>query len=223
MPLVSQWVQRMCCCVIAERAQCRAGLEETVEAALRAGVRAVQLREKEATTLELYELAGRLRQLTRQHDALLLVNDRADVALAVEADGVHLGWQSLPVAEVHRLVGRDLLVGKSVHNLEEARQAVADGVDYVFAGPVYDTPSKAGLVATLGIERLRDICDAIDLPVIGLGGIDPSNAAAVLRAGACGVAVIRAILAAADSTTAATQLLAALSGGTGILPVIGSD
>lgn len=203
------WIEKMRCCLIAERGQCRGELEETVEAALSAGIRAVQLREKQAMTRELYELARRLREITRRHDALLSINDRADVALAVEADGVHLGWQSLPVAEVRRLVGSERLIGKSVHNVEEARRASEDGADYVFAGPVFDTPSKAGLVPTLGLDGLREICRVIDLPVIGLGGIDPSNAAAVMEAGAAGVAVIRAILAAPDPAEAAAQLLTA--------------
>jgi len=207
----SNWILRMRCCLIAERTACRAELAETVEAALRAGVRAVQLREKQAATLELYDLARHLRELTRQYDALLLINDRADVALAVEADGVHLGWQSLPVAEVRNLVGPELLVGKSAHNLDEARRAAADGVDYIIASPVFDTPSKSGLVPTLGLERLREICRAVALPVIGLGGIDASNVADVIRAGAVGVAVIRAILAAADPREAGTELLARAS------------
>lgn len=199
----------MRCCLIAERGQCRGPLHETVEAALGAGIRAVQLREKHATTRELFDLAQSLRAITRRHGALLLINDRADVALAVEADGVHLGWQSLPVAAVRRLVGPERLIGYSVHNRREARQAVEESADYLFAGPVFDTPSKAGLVATLGLDGLRDVCHAFDVPVVGLGGIDPSNAGAVIEAGAVGVAVIRAILAASDPAGAAAQLLAA--------------
>jgi len=207
MPAQPEWIAKMRCCLIAERAQCRAGLIETVEAALRAGVRAVQLREKHAATRDLYELAGRLRELTRRYDALLLINDRADVALAVEADGVHLGWQSLPAGVVRKIVGPGRLVGKSAHNLAEAQQAAADGADYLLVGPVFDTPSKSGLVPTLGLEQLAEICRTVDLPIIGLGGIDASNAGEVIRAGAAGVAVIRAILAAADPAAAAGQLL----------------
>jgi thiamine-phosphate pyrophosphorylase len=202
------WLSKMRCCLIAERGQCRGEIVDAVEAALRAGVRAFHLREKQATTRELYELARRLREATRRHDALLLINDRADVALAVEADGVHLGWQSLPVAEVRKIVGYERLIGKSAHNLEEAKRAAADGVDYILVGPVFDTPSKSGLVPTLGIERLAAICRAVDLPIIGLGGIDSSNAGEVIEAGADGVAVIRAILAAGDPAEAAAQLLA---------------
>jgi len=194
-------------CLIADRQQARGGLVETVEAALGAGVRAVQLRERESSTRELFELATRLREATRRHGALLLVNDRADVALAVGADGVHLGWQSMPAAVVRRLVGPGRLVGRSVHNFEEAQRAAAEGVDYIFAGPVYDTPSKAGLVTALGPEGLRAIRRAAAVPVIGLGGIDATNAGAVMEAGAEGVAVIRAILAATDPAMAARDLL----------------
>ena len=207
----AEWPRKLRCCLIAQRAGCRGRLEETVEAALGAGVGAVQLREKQAATRELFDLARMLRVVTRRYDALLLINDRADVALAVEADGVHLGWQSMPVDQVRRLVGGDRLIGKSVHNLEEARAAAADGVDYVFAGPVFDTPSKAGVVPTLGLDGLRAICREIDLPVIGLGGIDSSSAAEVVATGARGVAVIRAILAAADPAGAAAGLLATLA------------
>jgi len=210
MVLPAEWIARMRCCLIAERAQCRVGLEETVEAALRAGIRTVHLREKQAATLELHDLARRLRQPTRRHHALLVINDRADVALAVEADGVHLGWQSLPVAEVRKIVGGDRLIGKSVHNLEEAQRAEAEGVDYLLAGPVFDTPSKVGLVPTLGLDRLGEICRTVTLPVIGLGGIEPSNAAAIIAAGAKGIAVIRAILAAPDPGEAARDLLASI-------------
>ena len=227
------WTARMRCCLIAERAQCRGDLFSTVEAALAAGLGAVQLREKTATTRELYELAGALRDLTHRHNALLLINDRVDIALAVGADGVHLGWQSLGLADVRRLCEahlrgaslgagepacpgaaadrRTVLVGRSVHNMEEAREAVAVGADYLFAGPVFDTPSKAGLVPTLGIDGLRAICAAFDRPVFGLGGIDADNAASVIEAGARGVAVIRAVLSAADPAAAASQLLAATS------------
>jgi len=205
------WLEKMRCCLIAERAHCVGAWEATIEAALGAGIGAVQLREKQAATLELFELAQRLREMTRRHEALLLINDRADIALAVGADGVHLGWQSLPVGAVRRLVGPELLVGKSVHNLEEARRAPEEGLlDYLIASPVFDTPSKIGLVPTLGLDRLAELCRAVELPVIGLGGMDPLNAAEVLRAGAHGIAVIRAVLAAMEPGVAATRLLAAV-------------
>lgn len=204
------WRERLRCCLIADPGWCRRDPVATVEAALEGGVRAVQLRDKQATTREIYELARPLRELTLRHGALLLINDRADIALAVGADGVHLGWQSLPAAQVRKLIGRDLLIGKSVHNVEEARQAVAERVDYLIAGPIYDTPSKRGLVPKLGIVGLRQICDLADAAVIALGGIDESNAAEVIEAGADGVAVIRAICAAADPRHAAARLIAAL-------------
>jgi thiamine-phosphate pyrophosphorylase len=201
----------MRCTLVVDRAQCRAGVEETVAAALREGVSAVQLREKTATSRELHEAALLLRRLTRRYDALLVINDRADVALAVEADGVHLGWQSMPVEAARRVMGERALIGRSAHNMAEARQAAADGADYLFAGPVFDTPSKAGLVPVLGLDALRAIRRDVAIPVIGLGGIDASNAAKVLATGVDGIAVIRAILAADDPSLATAQLMAAIS------------
>lgn len=205
------WIGKMSVCLIAGREHCRAALDDAVEAALRGGVRTVHLREKQATTRQLYEMGLRLRRLTRNYDTLLIINDRADVAVAVEADGVHLGWQSLPIAAVRRIVGSKALVGKSVHNLAEAQQAVSDSVDYIIASPIFTTPSKVGLAPTLGIEGLSEIRRHVGLPIIALGGIDPSNASDVIRAGADGIAVIRAILAADDPATAAARLVAGAS------------
>jgi len=193
-------------CLIAGREHCRAALDEVVEAALCGGVRTVHLRDKQATTRELYEMGLRLRHLTRSHDALLIINDRADIAMAVEADGVHLGWQSLPASEMRRIVGPKALVGKSVHNLTEAQQAVADGVDYIIASPIFETPSKVGLVPTLGVAGLSEIRRHVAVPIIALGGIDHSNASEVIRAGVNGIAVIRAILAADDPAAAVARL-----------------
>lgn len=218
MAQIPGWAEKMRCCLIADRNQCRGDLEATVEAALRGGVRTVHLRQKDATTRNLYDMAASLRTLTRRHDALLIVNDRVDVALAAGADGVHLGWQSMTVPIVRKLMesetaqrDRAPLIGKSVHNPEEARRAVEEGADYLFAGPVYDTPSKAGLVPTLGLSGLREICSEFDVPVVGLGGIHEGNVADVVRVSATGVAVIRAILQADKPEHAARDLLRAAS------------
>ncbi|MCX8035923.1 MAG: thiamine phosphate synthase [Candidatus Sumerlaeia bacterium] len=209
-----RWVNKMRCTLIADRGQCAGDFDTTLEAALRAGVRAVHLREKQIATRELYELAARTRVLTRRYGALLILNDRSDIARAVGADGVHLGWQSLPPQIARRLMGPKALIGKSVHNLDETREALESGcVDYLFASPVFETPSKTGLVPTLGLEGLAAICRKANVPVIALGGIDRMTAPSVVAAGAAGLAVIRAIMAAADPQQAAADLLAALGTG----------
>ena len=188
-------------------------LLDAAGAALRGGVTALMIREKALTTKELYEFALDARGLTRDADALLFVNDRVDVALAVEADGVHLGWQSMPVERVRALLGRERLIGVSTHSPDEALAAQRAGADYVTFGPVYPTPSKADLVEVQGPEGIRRAREArVSIPLIGLGGIDASNAARVLRGGADGVAAIRAILAAAGPEEASRNLAAVEEG-----------
>lgn len=181
-----------------------------VERALRGGVRAVQLREKDLPAAELFLLAGQLRSLTRRYAARLLINDRIDIALAVEADGVHLGAGSLPVAEARRLLGPQKLIGYSAHCLEELSSAESDGADFVTFSPIFHTPSKAAWGPPQGIERLRQACRASRLPVFALGGIQQEHLPEVLAAGAHGVAVISAILAAADPMEAAKTLTGAI-------------
>ncbi len=185
-------------------------LAEAVERALRGGVRAVQLREKDLPAAELFRLAGQLRGLTRRYSARLLINDRIDIALAVEADGVHLGAESLPVAEARRLLGPHKLIGYSAHRLEELSSAEISCADFATFSPIFHTPSKAGWGPPQGIERLRQACRASHLPVFALGGIRQENLPEVLAAGAHGVAVISAVLAAADPTEAAKALTSAI-------------
>lgn len=181
-----------------------AKLLAAAEAALAGGATAIMLREKDLEARDLLAIAQPLRMLTAARRASLIINDRFDVALAVSADGVHLGWKSLPVAEVRRIVHargiKDFAIGYSAHNLDEARRALADGADYLTVSPIFPTPSKEGIVATVGIAGLREIARAAfekDFrAVIALGGIDAHNAFECCEAGACGVAVIRALLAA---------------------------
>jgi len=194
--------------VITDRGVC-ANLPDAVAAALRGGARAVQLREKDMGALELLELARRLRRLTREHSASLIVNDRIDVALAADADGAHLGWRSLPVGVARRLLGPDRLIGVSTHSPSEAARAQEQGADYVTFGPVFDTPSKRGLVATQGVEGLAECVRAVDLPVVAVGGVLPEHVASLRDAGAIGVAVIRGVLASPRPEEAARAYLAA--------------
>jgi len=186
------------------------GLEFVVEEALRGGVRAVQLREKDLSSKELYELAYDLRKVTARHNARLIINDRVDIALAVDADGVHLGNRSMPTYKVRRLLGEKKLIGVSCHNKVQATSAQEAGADFITYGPVYFTPSKAGMGEPLGVERLEAVTKLLHIPVFALGGIKEANCAEVMAHGAHGVALISAILASEDPRQAARRILSRL-------------
>src|SRR5262245_49322654 len=183
-------------------------LADVVAAALDAGLPAVQLREKDLPGRALLALAERLRALTSRTGALLLVNDRVDVAIAAGADGVHLGARSMPVDVVRRLLPAGALVGVSTHAAGEVATSSADLVHF---GPVYFTPSKAAYGPPQGEERLREAVAVARLPLLAVGGITAERIGALRAAGAAGAAVIRAILAADDPAAATRALLAALA------------
>ncbi len=183
-------------------------LVDVVHAALDGGMRAVQLREKDLEGGELYRLASALRALTARYHACLFINDRIDVALAVEADGVHLGQTSFSVAVARQLLGPDKLIGVSTHSVAEMQAAA--GADFLLFGPVYFTPSKAVYGEPQGVERLRQAVEQSSVPVIAIGGVKAAQIPEVLRAGAYGVGVITAISAASDPTQAARELLVRL-------------
>ena len=191
--------------LITDRAAAARPPADIVEECLGAGLRAVQLREKDLAVRELLALAEELREATRRHRARLIVNDRADVALAAGADGVQRTHASLPVAAMRGVAPANFLIGASTHSLTESRQAAADGADFVVFGPVYDTPSKRAYGEPQGVSALASVAAAVSRPVIAVGGITPARVPEVLAAGAAGVAVIRAIYAAprpADATKA---------------------
>ena len=154
--------------------------------------------------------ARALRQLCARHGALFLVNDRIDLALAVDADGVHLGQDDLPPAIARRLLGPDRLIGRSTNRLEQLHQAVADGCDYVGVGPVNATPTKPGR-EPVGLDYVRQAAAASPLPFFAIGGIDATTLDGALAAGASRVAVVRAITQAADAGAASAVLLARLA------------
>jgi thiamine-phosphate pyrophosphorylase len=183
-------------------------LVDVVHAALDGGVRAVQLREKDLEGGELYRLALELRQLTECYQARLLINDRIDVALAVDADGIHLGQTSFPVEVARQLLGPRKLIGVSTHAQEEI--AAAKGADFLLFGPVYFTPSKAAYGEPQGIERLRAAVTYSSVPVLAIGGIKLAHLPEVLAAGAHGIGVITALSASPDPAQAARALLAKL-------------
>lgn len=179
---------------------------EVVAAALQGGVRAVQLREPDLTARALLELARALRALTAQHAALLLINDRIDIALACGADGVHLPARSFAPRDARALLGPQRVIGVSAHHPDEVAAAAAAGADFAVLGPIYDTPSKRAYGPPLGLAPLTAACAATPMPVLAIGGIDAASAAAARHCGAAGVAVIRAVLAADDPAAAARAL-----------------
>jgi len=185
-------------------------LRLVVEAALRGGARAFQLREKDLSPRELYPLALEMRQLTQTYGAHLLINDRVDLALAVDADGVHLTTTSLPASIARRVLGPGRLIGVSTHTLAEAQVAADDGADFVVFGPVFYTPSKAPYGEPVGLDALRVVRAAVNIPILAIGGVKQANLDQVLDAGADGIAVISAIISADDPMAASADLLATL-------------
>lgn len=180
--------------LITDRNLCKQPLLKAIESALKGGVKTVQLREKGLATHELYSLACELRKITSEFKANFIVNDRVDIALAVEADGVHLGWQSLPFGIVRKLLGFEKLIGVSTHNRQEALQAQEYGADYITFGPIFDTPSKTGLLKPTGVEEIQRLKKEIHIPIVALGGINEKNVEVVLDGGADGIAVISSIM-----------------------------
>jgi thiamine-phosphate pyrophosphorylase len=171
----------------------RCMLTAAVKDALKGGVRAVQLREKDLETRELLKLAYKMRKLTEEYKARLFINDRFDIALAVNADGVHLTQNSIPVGAVRNTVRKKLLIGVSTHSLKEAGDAEKGGADFITLGPVYRTPSKLKYGAPVGTDKFRRIIRKINVPVFALGGVKSRNVGEVRKAGAYGVAMISEI------------------------------
>ena len=205
-------------CLVTDRSVVTGGLEEAVEECLAAGLRAVQLREKDLGARELLGMARTLRESTASHGARLFVNDRADVALAVGADGVHRTGASLPVSSLRTISSpgglpgspRGFLIGASVHSLADASAAEAEGADFLFFGPVYDTPSKRRYGPPQGLAVLERVTAGVRLPVFAIGGVTPARVGELRRSGAFGVAAIGAVLASARPGDAVKAFLDAL-------------
>lgn len=183
------------------------GHVSVTRAAVERGVPVVQLREKELDAEELEQLGAEMHAITRESSTLLIVNDRPEVAAAIGADGVHVGRADAACADARRIVGHDAIVGVSVHDAEETAAAVAAGADYVGAGPVFPTLTKADADEPIGIKGLRSIVTAAaGLPVVAIGGIDAGKARSLVHAGADYVAVISAVCNARDAGAAIDEL-----------------
>ena len=172
-------------------------LYEQVEAALKGGVTCVQLREKELDETAFLQEAKALCALCRRYVVPFIVNDNVEIAIACGADGIHVGQEDLAVGEVRRRVGENMILGVSVHTVEEARQAVRDGADYLGLGAVFPTSTKTD-VEQMPNETLRAICDAVDVPIVAIGGINRGNILKLAGSGVDGVALVSAIFSAED-------------------------
>ena len=179
---------------------------EVVKAAVSGGVTCIQLREKDCSTLEFIEQARAIKNFLEEREVPLIINDRLDVALAVGADGVHLGQSDMPLEVAQKIAGPSMLIGISAESVQDAVEAENGGADYLGVSPIYATPTKTDTAPPLGIQGLREIKNRVKIPLVGIGGLNNSNAAEVIRNGADGVAVVSAIVAAEDPETAAMNL-----------------
>jgi len=175
-------------------------------AAIAGGVTAIQLRDKESPLPDVLAVGRQIRQLCREAGVLFFVNDRVDVALLLDADGVHVGQEDLPVHEARRLLGPGKVIGASAGSLDEAERSIVQGADYLGVGPIFATASKADAGEPVGPGLIRDMRARWDIPLVGIGGIKADNASLVMDAGADGVAVISAIFDADDPQQAAARL-----------------
>ncbi len=195
-------------------------LLEKVVAAVEGGVNLVQLREKDLPGGQLLALANGIREVTREK-ALLLVNDRVDVALGCGADGVQLGEEALPIETVRRISGRRLLIGRSVHSVQSAQEAEAEGADFLVVGTIFPTTSKPG-AEPAGLVLLRQVAGSVNIPFLAIGGVTSANVAGVMDAGAAGAAVISGLLAPSDTRRAAVELREAMMAATANSGVVSS-
>ena len=185
---------------------------EIVQAAVRGGVTCVQLREKDCSTLDFINQAFTIKDFLKARGVPLIINDRVDVALAIEADGVHLGQTDMPLDIAKKIIGDSMIIGISAESLEDAVEAEKGGADYLGVSPIYATPTKTDTAPALGLEGLRAIRKAVNLPLVGIGGLNRDNAAAVMENGGDGVAVVSAIVAADDPAAAADEIKQIIDG-----------
>ena len=179
---------------------------KTIEEAIKGGVSVVQIREKTADTLDFYNLALKVKKITEKHDVPLIINDRVDVALAVDAEGVHVGQSDMPCAVTRALVGPDKIVGVSAATIEEARKAESDGADYIGAGAVFPTATKDD-APKITKKDLKEIVESISIPVVAIGGITLNNAHELIDTGIAGLSVVSAIMSSENPKKSSEELL----------------
>ncbi|MGB4654375.1 MAG: thiamine phosphate synthase [Bacteroidales bacterium] len=182
-------------------------LLEIVEDAVIGGVTIVQLREKDISTMQFYKLALQFKQMLSKYGVPLIINDRLDIALAVDADGIHVGQHDLPVEIIRKHMPKGKIIGLSVENVEQTEIANHLDVDYVAASPIFNTSTKTDTAPELRIEGLKEIADVSKHPIVAIGGMNMSNAGSIIKAGASGIAVVSAIVSADSPQLAAKQLL----------------
>jgi thiamine-phosphate pyrophosphorylase len=187
------------------------GIMSDVQQVIEAGCAIVQYREKEKETGEIIAEAKQIAALCKEKNVLFLINDRIDIALAVEADGVHLGQEDMPCAIARKLLGKNKILGLTVHSVAEAVQAEKQGVDYVSVSPIFATETKPDAGKPVGIELIKEIKRAVKVPVVAIGGINEQNLRQVLEAGADAVAIISAIVCNENPGKAAKRIVKAIS------------
>lgn len=181
-------------------------LEEAVELAIKGGATIIQLREKDCTSREFYELALSIKDITDAYEVPLIINDRLDIALAVHADGVHLGQSDIPVQVARNVMGPNCIVGATANTLEKAKEAWQSGADYLGVGDVFGSATKND-TKPVELKELKKICDTVKIPVVAIGGILKKNIHLLKDTGVAGVAVISAVLGQTDITAAAEELI----------------
>ena len=181
-------------------------LHQAVEDAILGGVTLVQLREKDASTREFYEIAKEVKKVTDHYKVPFLINDRLDIAQAVNADGVHLGQSDMPINTARKILGKDKIIGISAGNVDEALEAEKNGANYIGIGTIFFTGTKKDIDTPIGIESLRKIYSSINIPAVAIGGVNESNFREVLSTGVDGISVISAILGKSDITAASKAL-----------------
>lgn len=180
-------------------------LEEAVEQAILGGCSLIQLREKQSSSREFFEMAKRIKAITDRYRVPLIINDRIDIALAVDAAGVHLGQEDIPAKEARRIMGEEKVIGVSARTVELARKAVEDGADYLGVGAMFATNTK-GNAKVIGKEKLKEIRAAVSIPIVAIGGINHSNAAQLVDTGINGLAVVSSVIGASDIQAAAKKM-----------------
>lgn len=183
---------------------------ELAKLAIKGGTDTLQFRQKIGATREMIEVARQLKHLCEDSDVTFIVNDRVDVAIASEADGVHLGQEDFPIPLARKLLGETRIIGGSAVTLEEAQECLSEGADYIGFGPVYPTTSKDDAGPVTGIDLLKEVVNAISIPIIAIGGVTVENTPEVMRAGAQGIAVISAVCCQENPEQATKELFQAL-------------